>query len=274
MISIITPVYNGERFIREAVSSVEAQTCENWEWIIVNDGSTDGTAEILECLDDPRIQVVHQQNLGVSAARNVGLDLAKGKYITFLDADDLLPANALSARADFLDAFPDVDIVNAGVHVTSDGKLLRRYKPDLKKGPLLERLARLEPGVFFGVLYMIRREKLGDHRFSRDLSHSEDLVFFLTLAHDAGLNYGAIRDTVYEYRLQENSAMSDVDGLESGYLGLIRLSVNMPRISDSCLTTQRQRVQRILFRSWLRIFRPDRALLALYKIRRACVNQG
>lgn len=273
MISIITPVFNGERFIREAALSVQAQTYKNWEWIIINDGSTDGTADILEKLDDPRVRIVYQDNLGVSSARNVGLGLARGKYVTFLDADDILPPNSLSARVEILDTFVDVDIVHGGVNVTSNGALVRRYQPDLEAGPLLERLARLEQGVFFGVLYMIRREKVGDHRFSENLSHSEDLLFFLTLAHDLGLNYAAVKDTVYEYRVQENSAMSDLNGLEAGYLELVRRSVNMPRIDVSCLTIQRQRVQRILFRSWLRRYRPDRSVLALFRLQKAYAIQ-
>ena len=268
-ISIITPVFNGARFIMEAASSVQQQSCQDWEWIIVNDGSTDGTAALLEGLDDPRIRIVQQPNRGVSAARNAALDQAQGEYVTFLDADDYLPLTALAIRAAVLDAEPDIDIVHGSVRITSGGKLVRLYQPDLVSGPLLDRLARLEEGVFFGVTYMMRRAGIGDHRFPEGLSHCEDLIFFLALAHDKELRYGAIRDSVYEYRVQASSAMSNLDGIERGYLELIRRSKAMPGIDPALRITQARRVRRILFRSWLRRLRPDRAILALLKSRKA-----
>ncbi len=254
----------------EAINAVLAQTCHDWEWLIVNDGSTDATAILLDALEDSRIKVIHQANAGASAARNAGLDHARGAYITFLDADDLLPPDALALRAAYLDTQPNVDIVNGGVRVTSEEHLLRHYHPDQDEGPLLERLARLQEGVFFNVNYMLRRTKIGDHRFPEGLSHCEDLIFFLTLAHDRALRYGAISDIIYEYRVQPSSAMSNLDGIEQGYLELIRRSQAMPGLSPATRHVQRQRVQRILVRSWLRRLRPDRAVGALLKLRRLC----
>ncbi len=253
----------------EAADSVRAQTCKDWEWIIINDGSTDRTADLLDSLDDPRIRVVHQQNAGVSAARNAALDHAQGEYVTFLDADDRLPPEALDIRAGFLDAEPGIDIVHGSVQITADDRLVRCYQPDLEKGPLLDRLAQLEEGVFFGVIYMLRREKIGTHRFPEGVSHCEDLIFFLTLAHDADLQYAAVSDVVYKYRIQSNSAMTILDGLERGYIELVRRSRGMARLDDGARTVQRRRVQRILFRSWLRRARPIRAILSLFKVRNA-----
>jgi len=267
-VSVITPVFNGQSFLEGAFAAMRSQTCDDWEWIIVNDGSTDGTATLLAGFDDPRIQVIHQANAGASAARNAGLDRTRGAYITFLDADDLLPPDALALRAAYLDAQPEVDIVNGGVCVTSNGRLLRHYHPDLDEGPLLDRLARLQEGVFFNVNYMLRRACIGDHRFPEGLSHCEDLIFFLTLAHDKALRYGAVRDTIYDYRVQPASAMSNLDGIERGYLELIRRSQALSGLSPATRHAQRQRVRRILVRSWLRRLRPDRAAGALLKLRR------
>ncbi|MBK9061442.1 MAG: glycosyltransferase family 2 protein [Flavobacteriales bacterium] len=86
------PAYNAAEHVREAIMSVQAQTWPNWELVVVNDGSQDATAAILDGLDDARIIVVHQENKGVSAARNTGLDRARGEIIAFLDADDVLPS--------------------------------------------------------------------------------------------------------------------------------------------------------------------------------------
>lgn len=99
MISIVMPVYNGERFIEDAVFSVINQTFTDWELIIVNDGSVDGTASLVENMfgTNSKIKLINQKNGGVSKARNVGIVTATGEYITFLDADDKL-------APDFLDA--------------------------------------------------------------------------------------------------------------------------------------------------------------------------
>lgn len=268
-VSIITPVFNGAHVLGDAVKSIISQTLEDWEWIIVNDGSSDGTVALLDSLDNPRIHVVHRANAGASAARNAGLDRARGDYVTFLDADDVLPPDALKLRCSLLDALPDVDIVHGGVQVTSGGVPLRRYHPDLDKGPLLTRLARLEEGVFFNPNYMLRREKIDGRRFPVGVSHCEDLIFFLTLAHDADLCYAAVPDVVYEYRIQPKSAMSNLDGIERGYLELVRRTKNMSRIDAALRAAQMRRVRRILFRSWLRGLRPDRAISAIFKLRKA-----
>lgn len=92
MISIIVPVYNGEAFIKECVDSIVKQTISNLEIILVDDGSIDGTLDILCSLavDDNRIKIIHQDNGGVSKARNRGIDEAQGEWIVFVDADDVI----------------------------------------------------------------------------------------------------------------------------------------------------------------------------------------
>lgn len=94
LVSVIVPAYNMGRFIDEAVRSVLAQTHQELELIVVNDGSTDDTLQRLLAIDDPRLRIVDQANAGVSAARNMGLALANGEHICFMDGDDaMLPEN-------------------------------------------------------------------------------------------------------------------------------------------------------------------------------------
>ena len=102
--SIIIPVYNVEKYLRECLNSVLGQTFPNWEVICVNDGSTDSSASILEVFatKDNRVRIVTQPNSGLSAARNVGLKHASGEYILFLDSDDWLEVNALEILANDL----------------------------------------------------------------------------------------------------------------------------------------------------------------------------
>lgn len=97
LISVIIPAYNAEKYIERCIRSIQNQTYQNVEIIVVNDGSVDGTETAARrcCVQDARIQVISQENKGVSAARNRGMEEAKGEYLAFVDADDTLPAEAL-----------------------------------------------------------------------------------------------------------------------------------------------------------------------------------
>jgi glycosyltransferase involved in cell wall biosynthesis len=106
-ISVVIAAYNAERFLRETLESVLAQSLQNLEVIVVDDGSTDGTQQVLRSISDPRLTVLRQDNGGVSAARNAGLAVARAPYIFFLDADDLLTPDALSRMVRTLDNNPD-----------------------------------------------------------------------------------------------------------------------------------------------------------------------
>ena len=93
MISVIIPVYNGEKYISECIESVLKQTFRDFEIIVINDGSTDNTAEI--CRKFKNIRYFYQENKGVSKAREKGLQVSKGEYITFIDSDDTIKSDFL-----------------------------------------------------------------------------------------------------------------------------------------------------------------------------------
>lgn len=98
LITIIVPIYNGQRYLKECIESILRQSYFNIEVILVNDGSTDQSADIINkyASHDKRIKVIHQKNLGVSAARNAALDIALGEYICFVDEDDYLSVDYVS----------------------------------------------------------------------------------------------------------------------------------------------------------------------------------
>lgn len=107
LISIVTPVHNGEVFIAETIETVLAQTYQNWEWIIVDDGSGDRTREIVKKkiaeVSNEKIRLIELAgNNGVAKARNAGIDAAKGRYLCFLDADDLWDSEKLEKQAEFM----------------------------------------------------------------------------------------------------------------------------------------------------------------------------
>lgn len=124
LVSILTPVYNGARYIAQAIDSARAQTYPDFELIIVNDGSTDNSVEVIRpYLADPRIKYLEQPNGGVAAARNAALRVARGRYIGFLDQDDLWLPEKLRFQVQYLDDHPGIGLVHANQdYIDSDGR--------------------------------------------------------------------------------------------------------------------------------------------------------
>lgn len=99
-ISVILPVYNAEKYVRKAIESVLNQSFTDFELIVVNDGSTDSTPEIIKSFDDERIRIISQENLGPGASRNNALEIAQGQYVMYLDSDDWFCTDALKIAYD------------------------------------------------------------------------------------------------------------------------------------------------------------------------------
>lgn len=141
--SIITPVYNGERFIARSIESVLAQTYPRWELVVINDGSTDSTARIVAGFTDPRITTIHQDNRGLAAARNAGIQAARGDYLAFLDADDLWAPQFMERCLQVLGERQDIVGVYTGNYFIDEADTvlprtsLRVVKPEALYGELL-----------------------------------------------------------------------------------------------------------------------------------------
>ena len=156
-VSVVLPVFNGEQFVSSAIRSVISQTHNNWELLIIDDGSTDTSASICDSFsaEDARILVFHQNNGGVNSARAKGIDAASGDYISFLDADDTLPPDALEHM---LDAFSEAaDIVCCGkkdCFYTKEEYIIALWKGEVKLA-LWSKLFRT--ALFKGVDYSLDR---------------------------------------------------------------------------------------------------------------------
>ncbi len=110
IISVVIPMYNVEKYIEKCIQSVVGQTYKNFEIICVDDGCTDNTLKVLASFSDPRIQLVQQQNRGLSAARNTGIAVSKGVYVALLDADDFWHKEKLSQHINHLNSQPKVGV--------------------------------------------------------------------------------------------------------------------------------------------------------------------
>ncbi len=219
-------VYNAETYVAEAVDSVIDQDYANWELVVVNDGSTDKTLEILNVFRDDRIRIFSQVNRGVAAARNSALKLIKGDFFCFLDADDVLTSNSLSVR---INCFTEADICFADGRVSIyDATMMARIRTwtPQKKGYVFRNLLRLDGKCFFGPTWMFRKMGSVVYRFAEDLTHGEDLFFCLSYAHLG--KYAFTKDLILKYRRSPGSAMNNLIGLANGYSFIMRKIAVLP----------------------------------------------
>ncbi len=202
-ISAVIPVFNGEQFIAEAIESVYAQTRPVVEVIVVDDGSTDNTLEVVSRF--PEVRVIRQANAGPGAARNRAIEVAVGEYIAPLDADDLWPANRLEIMAAVLDSEPDVgNVVGLQRLRVEPGAPIPFWVPngdvDAARG---EHLARptgsmLTRRAVFGAIGL----------FAEELRHGEDTDWYLR-AQDAGIQIRELDDVVLIRRIHHHNLTHD-----------------------------------------------------------------
>ena len=213
LISIIIPVYNVVSYLREALDSAIHQTYENLEIIIIDDGSTDGAGEICdEYSDDSRVIIIHQMHQGVSAARNTGLDLARGEYIAFLDPDD---AYHLSFIRSMLEAAfrENVGIVICKYYQLQTSKQMdasekRMILPSAKPGAYSRKDAIIS--LFEGQLQikiwsmLYKRELWEKQRFPTEYDVAEDVISLYSIFDLCNLVY-VIEQPLYFYRKRSES---------------------------------------------------------------------
>lgn len=207
-LSIIVPVYNVAPFLRECLDSLLAQTnnvLATWEAICVDDGSTDGSSVVIDeyAIRDSRIRVVHQQNAGVSAARNVGLSIATGEWVMFLDADDVLGKKALAKlMSEAKDGFDAVLMRH-----TSFGEDCAFVEGNEVGVREFVDSARVEWKEYFHPVFAaaFRREVVKDLRFE-PLTIGEDRVWYLD-ALDCAKKRVWLDYVGYGYREREGSAI-------------------------------------------------------------------
>ena len=209
LVSVVMPVYNGERFLAEAIDSILTQTFSDFELIIVDDGSTDGSAAIIQAYAerDARVRSVQlDMNEGVARARNRGIALSSGKYIAAMDSDDISLPERLQRQVEFLESHPDIGAVGVGTRmVDEDVTSLLDYR--LPKGHALIVFEMLVGGT--GIVRpssMVRREILVSGRgYDPDYQFSDDFELFLRLVWEKAIRYANLSAVLYIYRRHEAS---------------------------------------------------------------------
>ena len=208
-VSIIMSVYNGERFLDEAIRSILGQSYQDYKFLIMDDGSTDSTPEILEKYSrDPRIKIVVQENRGLTASLNTLISLAKGGYIARMDADDISLPDRIQKQVDYLDNKPEVGVVGTGKwNISADDSIIDGIcLPDdhqfivsyLKKG--------VNP-ITHGTI-MFRKSLAGIIEGPYRFTYGQDFDFSLRLSEVTKL--GFVEEPLYRFRISSQSISSRI----------------------------------------------------------------
>lgn len=199
IVSILMPVYKTEPYLQDAIDSVLAQTFDNYELIVLNDCSPDNADDILDRYTDPRIiRYKGAKNVGLSNVLNVGIELARGKFIARMDSDDLSLPQRLQIQVDYLENNPDIDLVSVGMQLfgAKEEVWLREQNPEKVKVNAL---------FFSPVLHassMWRKDSFEKYglRFRQEMVPAEDYDLW-TRALVNGLRLANLRQVLYKYRI-------------------------------------------------------------------------
>ncbi len=213
LISIIVPVYNIEKYIFECLDSITKQTYENIEIILVDDGSTDNSSKICDEFSkkDERMKVIHKINEGVSKARNIGINEAHGKYITFIDSDDYVDKNYVKFLYDeIISCDADVSICGT-IDIDDNNVFIKKSIPFdniLNSEEALKQL--LNEKFYTSVIWskMYKNNIAKNVKFREDLKISEDLVYLYNVIKNSKIIKVNTNLNTYYYRLHKSNTTS------------------------------------------------------------------
>ena len=216
-ISVIVPVYNVEAYLERCVESILHQTYTNFELILINDGSTDSSGQICDDLANQyeNIKVYHIENAGVSNARNMGIQLATGSWVTFIDSDDFVTQDYLATLASAAEGL-NVGFVIAPLHHIKNG-IVTDLPSHSEKTELwsteetMKELLMTTRTSFFPVAKLFKRDLLADEKFNTNYHLAEDALFLTELLLKTRCSCVFIDKPVYYYDHREGSATTSVN---------------------------------------------------------------
>jgi glycosyltransferase involved in cell wall biosynthesis len=205
LISVIMSVYNGENYLREAVDSILAQTFTCFEFIIIDDGSTDGTANILREYQDERIiLLVNNQNNGLSFSLNRGIDEARGKYIARMDSDDISSPDRFKIQVQFLDENPSIDVVGSWGEIIDRNSHLTG---EIWKYPSSSMVLRWVTFFYDPIMHpsVMMRRRIFDLGNKYEVIHKVAQDYGLWLRLNTNFRFSNIQSVLLKYRYHSNS---------------------------------------------------------------------
>ena len=206
-VSILMPVYNTAPYLREALDSILGQSFGDFELIVLDDCSPDNAQEILATYDDPRIvRYRGERNVGLANVLNIGIGMAKGRYIARMDSDDIALPDRLQRQVDYLESHPDIDLCSCAMQLFggSEGLWVRDADPDKVKITALF----FSPVLHASSLWRCEAFESRSLRFDQRAVPAEDYDLWCR-ALVAGLRLVNIPDALYRYRIREGQATAD-----------------------------------------------------------------
>lgn len=220
LISVIIPVYNGEKYLSLAIESIINQTYKNLELIIINDGSSDRTLEIIRkfTTQDRRIRLINRENKGLIFSLNEGVDAANGKFIARMDADDISYKNRIETQLNYIDKY-NLDIVGSTVEYIGDKKGYRVYpsNDDEIKMALTIGCPLAHPSVFG------RANIFKEYRYSQLAKNHEDYELWCRMAKN-GVRFGNVISPLLKYRIHESqiSTKNRIEQIDGSLVTMIQ----------------------------------------------------
>ena len=218
LVSVIMPVYNGEKYLAEAIESILAQTFTDFELLIVDDGSTDGSAEIIRSFEaqDRRIRFFQlESNQGAANARNVGFFASQGEYITNMDCDDISLPQRLQKQVDFMQSHFDVGALGTRCYVTNEDLSITQFEFVVPQLHALIAMNLFYGASFVGTTVMLRREFLASVS-GYEPSHriGEDLELHMRLLMQTDIRFANLSEVLMLYRKHEfnKTSVAKADG--------------------------------------------------------------
>ena len=207
LISVIIPAFNAELYIKEALESVCSQTYVNLEIIIIDDGSSDRTREIIEKFQDARIRLISRENRGLIATLNEGIEISRGDYIARMDADDICLSTRLETQVEYLRKHNNIGLLFTGIECIDENGRKLREKVSTKS-------RKLEPvELLFGcpvchptVMFDMTKLKKSDIQYDKAYCLAEDFELWTRLVSITEI--GIINKVLFKYRIHPNSITS------------------------------------------------------------------
>lgn len=227
-VSVIIPAYNAERFIKQTIESVLAQTFQDFEIIVIDDGSMDKTAEIVESFG---VRCLRRKNGGVSSARNAGMEQAKGEYLAFLDADDLWEATKLEKQILILDANEHIGICYTAIERIDENGLPLYYSDVsdyLDDTEALLLYSCIIPNPSTALMRRSLFEQFGG--FDSNFTNYEDWEYWLRLSLQA--KFVPIPEYLVKYRMTEGSASGNPHAVERDMSAILDKFFNLSNLPE------------------------------------------
>ncbi|NET06155.1 MAG: glycosyltransferase [Merismopedia sp. SIO2A8] len=225
-ISVIIPAYNASKTILETIQSIQAQTFSDFELIVINDGSTDGTLDLLSQITDPRLKVFSYDNGGLPVARNRGIIQSSGEFISFIDADDLWKPDKLELQLEALKQHPEAGVAYSWTaFINEKSEFLYAWEPLFFDGDVYSQLL-VRNFISSGSNILVRRELIESvGEFDPSLKSVEDWDYYLRLA--ARCPFVLVPKYQILYRRSSQSMTSKVEVMEKANLIVIERAFQM-----------------------------------------------